>query len=147
MELAGQLRSDGLHIGRGVETILRSELFFSERNLHAQVGNPAGFVVGTVRALERFNRPPSTLLLAEWTGRMGEALFFPPNVGGWPGGRSWLSGRAVGIRVQNPAFQRLTGFWRRRQPGLRAPTRATTNSSRIALSTKAIVFDSFLSKR
>jgi uncharacterized protein (DUF1800 family) len=99
LELAGRLRSDELHIGRGVETILRSELFFSERNLHAQVSDPAGFVVGTVRSLERFNRPPSTLLLAEWTGRMGEALFFPPNVGGWPGGRSWLSGRAVVARA------------------------------------------------
>jgi len=98
-ELARQLRSDGLHIGRGVETILRSELFFSERNLHAQVSDPAGFVVGAVRALERFNRPPSTLLLAEWTGRMGQELFFPPNVGGWPGGRSWLSGRAVVARA------------------------------------------------
>jgi len=98
-ELAGRLRSDGLHIGRGVETILRSELFFSERNLHARVSDPAGFVVGTVRALERFGRPPSTLLLSEWTGRMGEELFFPPNVGGWPGGRSWLSGRAVVARA------------------------------------------------
>lgn len=98
-ELAGRLRSDGLHIGRGVETILRSALFFSERNLHARVSDPAGFVVGTVRALERFDRPPSTLLLAEWTGRMGEELFFPPNVGGWPGGRSWLSGRAVVARA------------------------------------------------
>ena len=74
-------------------------MFFSERNLHARVSDPAGFVVGTVRALERFDRPPSTLLLAEWTGRMGEELFFPPNVGGWPGGRSWLSGRAVVARA------------------------------------------------
>jgi uncharacterized protein (DUF1800 family) len=99
LELAGRLRNDELHIGRGVETILRSELFFSERNLHAHVSDPVGFVMGTVRSLERFNRPPSTLLLAEWTGRMGEALFFPPNVGGWPGGRSWLSGRAVVARA------------------------------------------------
>ena len=27
--------------------------------------------------------------------RLGQDLFFPPNVGGWPGGRAWLSGRAV----------------------------------------------------
>jgi hypothetical protein len=26
---------------------------------------------------------------------MGEDLFYPPNVGGWTGGRSWLSTRAV----------------------------------------------------
>ena len=79
--------------GRAVETVLRSELFFSDENLHARVADPVGFVVGTVRALERFAPPPSTLLLAEWTARLGQELFYPPNVGGWPGGRGWLSGR------------------------------------------------------
>ncbi len=97
--LAESLRADHLHIGRAVETILRSELFFSPRNLHARVSSPVEFVVGAVRALEQFTPPPSTLLLAEWTGKIGQALFYPPNVGGWPGGRSWLSGRTVIARA------------------------------------------------
>ncbi|APW63707.1 DUF1800 domain-containing protein [Paludisphaera borealis] len=98
--LAEQLRGDGLHVGRAVDTILRSRIFFGPRNLHARIGDPVGFVVGSVRALECFApRPPSTLLLAEWTERLGQALFFPPNVGGWPGGRGWLSGRGVVARA------------------------------------------------
>lgn len=97
--LAESLRADQLHIGRAVETILRSELFFSPRNLHARVSSPVEFVIGAVRALERLAPPPSTLLLAEWTGKIGQALFDPPNVGGWPGGRSWLSGRTVIARA------------------------------------------------
>jgi uncharacterized protein (DUF1800 family) len=97
--LADQLRGDDLHIGRAVATILRSELFFSARNIRARVVDPIGFVVGAVRALERFDPPPSTILLAEWTDRLGQALFYPPNVGGWPGGRSWLSGRGVVARA------------------------------------------------
>ena len=102
-ELAERLRADGLHVGRAVELILRSELFFSKRNLYAQVSEPAPFVIGAVRSLERFDPPPSTLLLAEWTGRLGQQLFFPPNVGGWPGGRSWLSGRSVVARANYAA--------------------------------------------
>jgi uncharacterized protein (DUF1800 family) len=98
-ELADGLRRDGLHIGRAVERILRSERFFSDRNLHARVSDPVGFTVGSVRALERFDPPPSTLLMDEWTGRIGQELFYPPNVGGWPGGRSWLSGRGVVARA------------------------------------------------
>ncbi len=98
-ELAGRLRADSLHVGRAVEMILRSELFFSKRNLYAQVSEPVPFVIATVRSFERFDPPPSTLLLAEWTGRMGQELFFPPNVGGWPGGRSWLSPRSVVARA------------------------------------------------
>jgi uncharacterized protein (DUF1800 family) len=98
-QLADHLRRDGLHVGRAVETVLRSELFFSARNLHARVSDPVGFIVGTLRALERFDPPPSTLLLAEWTARLGQELFYPPNVGGWPGGRGWLTGRAVVARA------------------------------------------------
>ena len=37
--------------------------------------------------------------LAEWTARLGQELFFPPNVGGWPGGRRWLSGRGIVARA------------------------------------------------
>ena len=98
-ELAERLRRDDLHVGRAVATILRSRLFFAARNLHARVADPVGFVVGSVRALERFDPPPSTLVLADWTGRLGQDLFYPPNVGGWPGGRAWLSGRAVVARA------------------------------------------------
>jgi uncharacterized protein (DUF1800 family) len=98
-ELAERLRDDDLHVGRAVETILRSSLFFSTVDLHARVSDPVGFAVGSVRALERFDPPPSTLLLAEWTARMGQELFAPPNVGGWPGGRRWLSGRAIVARA------------------------------------------------
>ncbi len=98
-ELAVLLKRDQLHIGRAVERILRSELFFSGRNLKSQVMDPVGFVVGSLRGLESFDPPPSTLLVAEWTIRMGQALFFPPNVGGWPGGRSWLSGREIVARA------------------------------------------------
>jgi hypothetical protein len=102
-ELAERLRDDGLHVGRAVEMILRSELFFSGRNLYAQVSEPVPFVIGTVRSLELLDPPPSTLLLAEWSGRLGQDLFFPPNVGGWPGGRNWLSGRSVVARANYAA--------------------------------------------
>jgi len=98
-KLAELLRRDQLHIGRAVEVILHSELFFSAPNLHAQVPEPAAFAIGTVRSIELFDPPPSTLLLAEWARRLGQELFFPPNVGGWPGGRNWLSGRTVLARA------------------------------------------------
>ena len=39
--------------------------------------------------------PPSTLVLADWSARLGQDLFNPPNVGGWPGGRNWLSARSL----------------------------------------------------
>src|SRR5262249_31956030 len=45
--------------------------------------------------LECFDPPPSTAVLADWTARLGQELFYPPNVGGWKGGRHWLSPQAI----------------------------------------------------
>jgi uncharacterized protein (DUF1800 family) len=94
-ELADGLRRRNLDIGWGVETILRSRLFFSHANIGMRVLGPAEYVIGTARALELFDPPPSTLVLAEWIARLGQDLFYPPNVGGWPGGRSWLTTRSL----------------------------------------------------
>ncbi len=98
-ELADGLRARDLDIGWAVETVLRSQLFFCEANLRTRVQGPVEYLVGALRALELTDPPPSTLLLAEWSARMGQDLFYPPNVGGWNEGRSWLSSRAIVARA------------------------------------------------
>ena len=112
--LADGLRARNLDIGWAVETVLRSRIFFSDENLGNRVLSPVEYVVGAARALELFDPPSSTLVLAEWCGRLGQDLFYPPNVGGWPSGRSWLTTRSVigranyaaalvdGVRVGRP---------------------------------------------
>jgi uncharacterized protein (DUF1800 family) len=93
--LAAGLREYNLDIGWGVEMVLRSKAFFAERNLGNRILGPVEFVVGSARALEMFEQPPSTLLLADWAGRLGMELFYPPNVGGWSGGRAWIDTQAM----------------------------------------------------
>src|SRR5205807_4998907 len=93
--LAVGLRQHDLDIGWAVETVLRSRAFFADANLGKRVLSPVEYVIGAARALELFDPPSSTLVLAEWTGRLGQDLFYPPNVGGWPGGRTWLTTRSV----------------------------------------------------
>jgi uncharacterized protein (DUF1800 family) len=89
--LAEGLRRHDLDVGWAVATILRSRAFFAEGALGTRVLGPVEFVVGAARALELFRPPPSTLLLADWAARLGQDLFAPPNVGGWPEGRAWLT--------------------------------------------------------
>jgi uncharacterized protein (DUF1800 family) len=93
--LAEGLRGHDLDIGWGVETIIRSRAFFAESNLATRVLGPAEFVVGSARALELLDPPPSTPVLADWVARLGQDFFHPPNVGGWPGGRAWITTRAA----------------------------------------------------
>jgi uncharacterized protein (DUF1800 family) len=93
--LGEELHRRKLEVGWAVETILRSRLFFADGNIRTRVQSPVAFVIGAARALEMFDPAPSTLALADWCGRLGQDLFEPPNVGGWPGGRAWISPRTV----------------------------------------------------
>lgn len=97
--LAVGLRKHDLDIKWGVETILRSQAFFAQENMSSRVAGPIELVIRSARRLELFNDPPSTLLLADWAARLGQDLFYPPNVGGWAGGRRWISTRTMICRA------------------------------------------------
>ena len=98
-ELATYLSENQLNIRLGIDQILRSELFFSDENIKRRVVEPESFVVGTVRALQLFDPPASTIVLGDWVEQLGRKLFYPPNVGGWPGDRAWLNSRTTIARA------------------------------------------------
>lgn len=98
-ELADNLRDHQLNIRWAVEVIVRSRLFFSHANIGTRISDPVTYVVRSLRALECWRDPPSSLMLAEWVTRMGQDLFYPPNVGGWNEGKAWLSTRTVVARA------------------------------------------------
>src|SRR5262249_15328636 len=93
--LGEELHRRKLDVGWAVEAVLRSKLFFADANRRARGLSPAGFVVGAARAVGVVGPGPRTVALADWCGRLGQDLFEPPNVGGWAGGRSWVSPRTM----------------------------------------------------
>jgi uncharacterized protein (DUF1800 family) len=97
--LAAGLRERNLDLGWAVATMLKSKAFFADANIGTRVKGPVEFIVGTARALEMFDPAPSTLALADWCARMGQDVFEPPNVGGWPGGRAWVGARTMIARA------------------------------------------------
>jgi hypothetical protein len=49
--------------------------------------------------------PPAVDKPSEWIvfqRMLGQELFLPPNVAGWPGGKTWLRGSALNLRLQLP---------------------------------------------
>jgi uncharacterized protein (DUF1800 family) len=71
--------------------ILRSRHFYEPAVMRKRVKSPVEFSAGLVRILE-MPRPSARLLaLAAACDRQGQQLFYPPNVGGWEGGRTWLN--------------------------------------------------------
>jgi uncharacterized protein (DUF1800 family) len=107
------LLAHNLDVGSCVAIVLRSSAFFADKNLGTRVQSPVEFIVSPVRMLELLDPPPSTLVLADWCTRLGQDLFDPPNVGGWPGGRSWLSARSlIGRASYAAALVGATGIGR-----------------------------------
>jgi hypothetical protein len=75
-----------------LKTILASRHFYSDHAFRQRIKSPLEFVMGAVRAVCRHRAQPlEQRLLVSPLNAMGQALFAPPNVKGWPGGRSWLN--------------------------------------------------------
>jgi hypothetical protein len=71
-----------------VRAILTSDAFYSATAYRALVKSPADLVAGTVRAL---GLDTDAKGLPQMMAQMGQELFNPPNVAGWPGGPAWLA--------------------------------------------------------
>jgi uncharacterized protein (DUF1800 family) len=114
--LAAGLREHDLDVGWGVETVLRSRAFFAAANIGNRVLGPVEYVAGAAWALELSVPASGTLVLAEWCGRLGHDLFQPPNVGGWPGGRRWISAQSMIGRANYAAALVKGTLWSVPQP-------------------------------
>ena len=101
-----------------VSTLLRSNVFYSDRAYRALVKSPVEFVIGTYKAFgakEVDDRAQRAL------AQMGQILFYPPNVAGWPGGANWLTSQTVIARenflaslVNSPMMDDVD--WMRKMP-------------------------------
>ena len=98
--LATELRKNDFRIAPAVRMLFRSNLFFSEHAVGRKVRSPVELCVGLLRAI---GATTNLLKAAAGLSELGQALFFPPNVKGWDGGRAWINsstllGRANFVR-------------------------------------------------
>lgn len=86
--IARQLRQTGFNIGAAVETILASNLFFSPLAIGRKVRSPVELGMGLLKTL---GATTNLIKLGQSMSTLGQGLFFPPNVKGWDGGRTWIN--------------------------------------------------------
>ncbi|MHB8376500.1 MAG: DUF1800 domain-containing protein [Dehalococcoidia bacterium] len=85
--IADVARSSGFDTKAVVRAVLTSEAFYSPQAYRAIVKSPTDYVVGAARLL---GVQSDGRALAGASRLMGQVLFNPPNVAGWPGGRTWI---------------------------------------------------------
>jgi uncharacterized protein (DUF1800 family) len=97
--LAATMRVDGdVDVARGLDVLLRSRLFHSDAHAGRRVLGPIEWTVGILRCGQTFPPHPNLVEVVAAAERMGQRLFHPPNVAGWPGGLEWLSDPALVAR-------------------------------------------------
>lgn len=87
-DLAGVYTSSTYDLKSMMRALFKSDAFSSQAAYHALIKSPAEFLVSTLRSL---GVQTSGQRLAPLTALMGQQLFNPPNVAGWPGGPAWIS--------------------------------------------------------
>ncbi|MBC5816535.1 MAG: DUF1800 domain-containing protein [Candidatus Eremiobacteraeota bacterium] len=90
--VAGLLKQHDYNLAPVMSRLLMSNVFFSDRAYRALVKSPVEFVVGSYKVfgLKETDRSAQQALM-----QMGQILFYPPNVAGWPGGTNWLTSQMM----------------------------------------------------
>ncbi len=98
--LAERFYKNDYDISKLLEDIFTSEWFYDEKNIGAKIKSPMELMVGIQRMLPmKFERDEALLLLQR---ALGQLLFYPPNVAGWPGGKTWIDSSTLMMRMRIP---------------------------------------------
>lgn len=83
-----------------LEDIFMSDWFYNEKNIGTKIKSPIELLAGIRRFLPLELDNDSAQLLFQRV--LGQVLFYPPNVAGWPGGKSWIDSSSLMVRLQVP---------------------------------------------
>jgi uncharacterized protein (DUF1800 family) len=83
-----------------MEDIFTSDWFYDERNIGGKIKSPVELIVGIRRMLPMKIENEDVQLLIQ--SLLGQVLFNPPNVAGWPGGTNWIDSSSLMFRLRIP---------------------------------------------
>lgn len=80
--------------------IFSSEWFYDQENIGVKIKSPVELIAGIRRMMPLTPRSESAQIIFQKI--LGQVLFFPPNVAGWPGGTNWIDSSTLMARLQVP---------------------------------------------
>lgn len=98
--LASRFYENEYDIKKLMEDIFTSDWFYEEKNIGTKIKSPVELLVGIQRLLPMEFENNAVQLLFQRA--LGQILFYPPNVAGWPGGKSWIDSSTLMLRLRIP---------------------------------------------
>ncbi|MES2809057.1 MAG: DUF1800 domain-containing protein [Bacteroidota bacterium] len=84
-----------------LEYLFTADWFYEDKNIGNLVKSPVEFLVGLNRQFYINYQNPDVLM--QFQRALGQVLFRPPNVAGWPGGRAWIDSSSLMYRMKIPS--------------------------------------------
>jgi hypothetical protein len=95
--LSGVFYASGYNIERLLRALAEHPAFYQPENMTEHIKSPVELLVGLMRNVGiGFPTDESLALLQR---ALGQVLFVPPNVAGWPGGRTWIDNSSLLLRL------------------------------------------------
>ena len=85
-----------------VKKILTADWFYEPSSMGTKIKSPVELLVGINRQFNVKYENPDVLL--KFQGALGQIVFYPPNVAGWPGGKNWIDSSSLMVRLKIPSL-------------------------------------------
>jgi len=98
--LSNRFYQNDYDIKKLLEDIFTSDWFYDDKNIGTKIKSPVELLAGIRRLMPMEMENDQAQLLFQRT--LGQILFYPPNVAGWPGGKSWIDSSSLMLRLRVP---------------------------------------------
>ncbi len=98
--MADVLYTSGWNITSMLRFVFIQDWFYAPENIGAHIASPAELLVRYHKLISLETKSEREMLRLQKYLR--QVLMFPPNVAGWPGGRTWIDASSLSIRQQMP---------------------------------------------
>ena len=98
-ELASRFHRSDYDIADLMKALFNSEWFYERKNIGAVIISPTELIVRYKRLCKMVVDDEQMLAMQH---ALGQKLFSPPNVAGWKGGKTWIDGNSIILRLHIP---------------------------------------------
>ena len=99
-QLAEDFYKNHYNISRLMENIFTADWFYNEKNIGTRIKSPVELLVGMQRMVPM--RLENDNIWLNLQKLLGQQLLYPPNVAGWPGGKTWIDSSTLMMRMRIP---------------------------------------------
>lgn len=99
-KLSTNFYNSGYDIKKLMTEIFSSTWFYDQKNIGNRIKSPIELMAGMMRILPMHIQNPENLIV--YQKLLGQMLLYPPNVAGWPNGKSWIDSSTLMLRLQIP---------------------------------------------